>query len=753
MNKKNWLICFLFLLFAIKVEAQIVPGNSCGDATCSIQGSYSSQTGSSSMGTFGCLYTTPNANWIAINTTTSGSVHYVLTQTNSNGSGIDVDFAVYGPYNSVSQGCPITGSTPTLDCSYSASSTEYIDIPNAEAGDVYIILITNYNGSAGTISLTPNPNNPSTADVDCNIDFGGVASSTPALCGQATGTVEVVPNGGHPPYSFLWDIPGNPTTPIVENVPPGTYTVTITSSPDPVTGVTYNPTTVTVTVDDQESTASATSTLVSCPGGSDGTATATSTAPGTLTYQWNDPNNQTSQTAVGLSAGVYECVITSSTGCVNTVAVTVNEIPEMLLTIGTQTDVTCNSGNDGTATVLVTQGTAPYAYNWSNSMSNTSSANDLRVGNHTVTVTDGKGCVVSNDIFISEPDALEIVNITQDTIICIGDEVILSALGAGGSSEYIYTWKNGGEVVGTGSSIAVTPTQPSTTYCVTLSEECGSPTTEMCVEVNYPAEVSVMLNPDKTADCFPVEVMFENTTNTQEVIDNTVWVYSDGGRDTTQGTLPTSHEFGEGLHNVKMIVTTERGCVYERDFPNLIYGYSMPKANFYTTPNPASMFDPVVHAFSQSSNDISTYEWHAPGASPSYSPSQNPTFVYPQEVNEYDLKLIVESEFGCIDSIQKVVRIENDVLIFAPNTFTPDGDEYNEKWRIHIEGIDIYNFHLQLFNRWGEIVYESFDAEGEWDGTYGGVPVPTGTYIWKINASDYENDNKYEFNGYVTIIK
>src|SRR5690554_7093040 len=152
MNKKNWLICFLFLLFAIKVEAQIVPGNSCEDATCSIQGSYSSQTSSSSMGTFGCLYTTPNANWIAINTTTSGSVHYVLTQTNSNGSGIDVDFAVYGPYNSVSDGCPINGNTPTVDCSYSASSTEYIDIPNAQAGDVYIILITNYSGSSGSIS-------------------------------------------------------------------------------------------------------------------------------------------------------------------------------------------------------------------------------------------------------------------------------------------------------------------------------------------------------------------------------------------------------------------------------------------------------------------------------------------------------------------------------------------------------------------------------------------------------------------------
>lgn len=751
MKNRNWLICLLF--FSLTINAQITPGNTCADATCSIQGSYSSQTGSPTMGSFGCLYSTPNANWIAIHTTTDGSVHYVLTQTNSYGNGIDVDFAVYGPYNSVTDACPITGSTPTVDCSYSASSTEYIDIPNAQAGDVYIILITNYNGSAGSITLSPNPNNPSTADMDCNIDFGGVISSTPALCGQATGSVEVEPTGGHPPYTYSWDIPGNPNTPVVNNVPPGTYSVTITSSPDPVTGSSYNPATLTITVEDQESTATGSATLVSCLGGNDGTATASSTAPGTLTYQWNDPNNQTTQTAVGLTAGLYECVITSSTGCVNTVEVVVDEIPAMQLTVTSQTDVTCHDGNDGTATISVSQGTAPYNYSWSNSASTTGTANDLRVGEHTLTVTDANGCLDTKNVLISEPDPLEIISMSTDTIICIDDEVELFAIGAGGSSAYTYTWKKEDEVVAVGSQVVLTPTSPVTTYCVTLSEACGSPVAEECVTVSYPQEVKVMLSPDKTAECFPIEVTFENTTETEEVIDYTTWIYSDGDRDTTQGTLPVTHEFGEGLHDVKMIVTTERGCVYDRDYPNLIQGYPMPKADFYATPNPASMYDPVVNAFSQSSNDIDTYTWHAPGAKPSFSSSQNPTFLYPEEVKDYELKLIVESEFGCLDSIQKLVRIENDVLIFAPNTFTPDGDEFNENWKVHIEGIDIHNFHLQLYNRWGEIVYESFDPEGEWDGTYGSIIAPAGVYIWKINASDFENDNKYEFNGFVTIIR
>lgn len=317
---KNTLLLLGFLV-NLNAFAQLSPGVSCATAGCSTAGSYSSNTGVGSMGTYSCLYSTPNANWLAFSIGTSGSIHLTLTQTTSGGSGIDVDFALYGPYTSVGAGCPITGSTPTVDCSYSASSTEYVDIANAVAGQVYILLVTNFNGSAGTISLQPNAGNPSSGSVNCNaINFNATASQTPATCNQATGSVTVTPNGGFAPYSYSWNIPGNPTTQTVSNVAPGTYTVTVTSGPNPTNGQAVPPTTATVTVANINASYSATSTPASCPMGQNGTATANFSVPGnppgiTATYQWNDPAAQTTKTASGLLPGTYICTVTLSNGC------------------------------------------------------------------------------------------------------------------------------------------------------------------------------------------------------------------------------------------------------------------------------------------------------------------------------------------------------------------------------------------------------------------------------------------------------
>ncbi|MFA5573914.1 MAG: gliding motility-associated C-terminal domain-containing protein [Brumimicrobium sp.] len=601
----------------------------------------------------------------------------------------------------------------------------------------------------------------SVAGASCNSQVGavsdtsfitGVSSSVTAtviddICSAGIGSVSATPISGQSPYTYNWPALGS-TDQVVNGVSAGTYVVNMTDG----MGCSSS---ATVVVGDTPATYPTSSTLVSCPGGNDGTATVSMVPElGNVTYQWNDPNQQTTSQAVGLSAGTYECVVSSDVGCQNTITVVVDEIPGMQVQWTNVQDVTCNSGSDGQATAVVTQGTQPYFYSWSNSDSDTQTADNLAFGTHTLTITDVNGCIVNEDIQINQPQALFVDMISADTIVCIGDTAVLKAQGGGGSSDYIYEWYENGIFLGNTQNITVEPTFENVEYTLILKEVCGSPSATDYTTVSWPPEVQVMVLPDTTGGCHPVEITFENTTSTTDPIDYTVWRFSDGGIDTVQNAAPIKHTFGLGPWDVSMEVVTTRGCVYNQNFPYLVEGYPIPEPNFYGNPSPVTMIDPVVQLYSQSSSDAANYTWNMEGGTPNYSTAKDPIVKYPTNiVDDYPVTLIVENEFHCVDSITRIISVVNEVLFFAPNSFTPDGDGFNENWRVHVSGIDIYNFNLQVFNRWGEIVFESNDANSTWDGTYGSKRLPEGTYIWRATATDYHNDNKYEFDGHVTILR
>jgi len=102
-----------------------------------------------------------------------------------------------------------------------------------------------------------------------------------------------------------------------------------------------------------------------------------------------------------------------------------------------------------------------------------------------------------------------------------------------------------------------------------------------------------------------------------------------------------------------------------------------------------------------------------------------------------------------------VTVTECDPLIYyVPNSFTPDKDEVNNSWGpVFTSGFDPQDFHLLIFNRWGEIVWESFDHTVQWDGTYAGRICQNGTYTWVIWFGDKYTDARYKEIGHVTIIK
>jgi hypothetical protein len=235
-------------------------------------------------------------------------------------------------------------------------------------------------------------------------------SSSDDICSQGVGSVTATPGtSSPPPYTYSWPALGA-SSQTVNNVIAGTYSVFMTDG----NGCSGS---ATIVVGDSPASFNGTSTLVSCSGGTDGTATAImDPSDGTETYLWND--GQTTQTAVGLSTGAYSCEVATPTGCLGTVNVTVDEIPAIVLAITDQQDALCNNDNSGMAIIGVTQGSAPYTFSWDNSSSIDSIATDLSAGIHNIIVMDLNGCSDQISVTISEPEPLSISDLTPDSVVC-----------------------------------------------------------------------------------------------------------------------------------------------------------------------------------------------------------------------------------------------------------------------------------------------------------------------------------------------
>jgi gliding motility-associated-like protein len=585
------------------------------------------------------------------------------------------------------------------------------------------------------------------------ISSGGssvTASAIDDICSAGIGEVTATPTSGLAPYTYDWTTLGNNPNQTVTGVSAGAHTVIMTDA----NGCSS---TATVVVGDTPAAFSGSITVVSCPGGNDGTAFAEMIPLlGTVTYQWDDPALQTTQTATGLTAGTYNCTITSTIGCAGVVTVNVTETPGMLGVISSQTDVTCNSGSDGIITVSITQGTAPFTYSWDNSTSITNSATDLAVGPHTVTVTDANGCIITVNGILVQPTSLAISSLTPTTQICPEDDILLSVTGTGGSTPYTFTWSQGPTILGTGTSITVDPSVTNTQYCVTLSEACGSPIDQECTIIYFPTPIEPSATPDESENCMPGYFEFTHTSSNTAEIATTYWDFGDNqGASLELADDSTSYQYNAvGVYDVIMITTSIYGCIYTDTMKQIVQVKPNPIADFTFSSNPATIFESEgIQLQDRSSNDALFYSWYSPFSTPSTSSLTQPVFDFPATAGQYPVTLIVETALGCLDSTTINMNVITDILFFAPNAFTPDGDELNQTWKVEVAGVDIYDFELFIFNRWGEIIWETRDPSIGWDGTYKGKIVMSGSYIWKANVKDLYTDEKVQFNGNINLLK
>ncbi len=176
----------------------------------------------------------------------------------------------------------------------------------------------------------------------------------------------------------------------------------------------------------------------------------------------------------------------------------------------------------------------------------------------------------------------------------------------------------------------------------------------------------------------------------------------------------------------------------------------MPRAAFRFGPQPTTTIDTEIR-FTDMSTGPESWAWTFGELSTSVE--QDPTFMFPEVPGEYIIDLTVANQYGCSDETSQTVVISEQYLIYVPNTITPDGDAFNEVFKPYFNGIDIYNYTLEIYNRWGEKMFESHNADIGWDGTYGGERVESGVYIWHIISHEVSSDKKMEYQGHVNVLK
>jgi gliding motility-associated-like protein len=464
----------------------------------------------------------------------------------------------------------------------------------------------------------------------------------------------------------------------------------------------------------------------------------------------------------------YDLIAHDNFGCTDTVQIAIVEINTPEITSFNPTNVSCYTAGDGTIDVSGNN-LMSYTIDFGATFQTTGLFENLAPGAYVVTAYSGPNgtlCNVSSgQVVISEPNPLQIdtlsnaliSTLSNPLVVCSGDEILLGVQGSGGNGNYTYDWNYLGNSLGQGTTLTTSVTNDMQ-ICVTMSEDCPSPTVTECMNVVLSPEIYPALTSDVVDGCYPLTVVLTNDSNTPLNIANSTWIFTDDNvSNNVVGGSELTHTFQDpGVYDVSLHVVSNEGCEYDTTYSQYYDVYDHPDANYTYSTIPLTVYDSEANFTDYSTGDPVQWAWNfGTGATPLTSTVQNPVIEYPEGVAAvYPTSLQVWNEFGCFDILEGQVEVINDVTCFAPNIFTPDGDEFNETWRVFISGIDIYDFHVTMFNRWGEVVWESYDATAEWDGSYASDgTIQDGSYVWILHAKDSYNDKKYEFNGTVTIVR
>lgn len=397
----------------------------------------------------------------------------------------------------------------------------------------------------------------------------------------------------------------------------------------------------------------------------------------------------------------------------------------------------------------------PYVYEWDTGGDIPEETEDVTMlgdGTYYVTITDANGCTRIDSVTIGEPidfDAGPDTTLsfcTNDGIVNL--EAVLMATAEGEWSEPYFT---GHFEAATG--VFDLNDTPAGEYLVYYKIPRFTPCTDtiavFTIVVHPLPDVSI--TGDVLSGCPPLDITFSNIFDVEGV--DCKWYFGDGTVIEDCGPLSHTYEFA-GDFDVTLELTSEFGCKNSLTAESFVTIFSNPEASFYYEPDFPNINDPEVEFINNSFN-ADSYEWNF-GDGSSTSTLENPYHLFPAIGHlDYRVELIAHNEYGCTDTTYQILLVEDVIIFYVPNVFTPDGDSFNESFQpVMTAGYDLGDYHLMIFNRWGETVYESRDASDGWDGSYGNRGlVDDGVYVWAIDFSETMSDKRHKIQGHVTVLK
>ncbi len=268
----------------------------------------------------------------------------------------------------------------------------------------------------------------------------------------------------------------------------------------------------------------------------------------------------------------------------------------------------------------------------------------------------------------------------------------------------------------------------------------------------YPNPI-IQFTVDTPKACPPHCVDFSNLTTAGSTnIVKWEWNFGNGTTGVNKTPIGICYE-NPGFYDVKLTATSEKNCAATFTSDRMIETFSKPVAQFTADPNPVSINDPLIHFYDQSTPHVKIWKWNF-GDGTTLSSVQHPTHTYLTDKTErYQVQLFIVDSNGCVDSTVHIIELYPEFYFFIPNAFTPfSNDGVNDTF--FGKGVGIDSYHIWIFDRWGNMVFDTPDINEGWNGhvSKGAEVAQQDVFVWKVELKDVFG-KKHNYIGTVTLVK